>query len=55
MASLKGWKIPNNPTLFGPFRNWIYPKILRSNNVKKAILISTINKIIRILKKFINI
>lgn len=23
MASLKGWKIPRNPTLFGPFRIWI--------------------------------
>lgn len=33
IASLKGCKIPINPTLFGPFRIWIYPKILRSKIV----------------------
>lgn len=32
-ASLKGCKIPNKPTLFGPFRIWIYPKIFRSRIV----------------------
>lgn len=32
-ASLKGCKIPINPTLLGPFRIWIYPKIFRSKIV----------------------
>lgn len=32
-ASLKGCKIPINPTLFGPFRIWIYPRIFRSKIV----------------------
>lgn len=32
-ASLKGCRIPNIPTLLGPFRVWIYPKILRSRIV----------------------
>lgn len=35
-ASPKGWKEPNKKTLFGPKRKWPYPKILRSNKVKKA-------------------
>lgn len=41
IASLKGWGIPATPTLLGPFRNWLYPKIFRSNNVINATLIST--------------
>lgn len=32
-ASLKGCKIPIRPTLLGPLRIWIYPKILRSKMV----------------------
>lgn len=32
-ASLNGCKIPINPTLLGPFRIWIYPKIFRSKIV----------------------
>lgn len=32
-ASLMGWRIPNIPTLLGPFRIWIYPKIFRSRIV----------------------
>lgn len=32
-ASLKGCRIPVIPTLLGPFRNWIYPKIFRSKIV----------------------
>lgn len=32
-ASLKGWSRPINPTLLGPFRIWIYPKIFRSKIV----------------------
>ncbi len=35
-ASAKGWKIPIRDTLLGPLRNWAYPKIFRSNKVKKA-------------------
>lgn len=35
-ASAKGWGIPMIPTLFGPFRIWMYPRIFRSNKVKKA-------------------
>ncbi len=36
IASLKGWGIPPNPTLLGPFRNWEYPRIFRSSSVIKA-------------------
>lgn len=37
IASAKGWRNPIKLTLFGPLRNWLYPKTLRSNKVKKAI------------------
>lgn len=37
IASARGWGIPAIPTLLGPFRNWIYPKIFRSRSVKNAI------------------
>jgi len=30
IASLKGCNIPIYPTLLGPLRIWIYPKIFRS-------------------------
>lgn len=33
IASLKGCKIPINPTLLGPFRIWIYLRIFRSRIV----------------------
>jgi hypothetical protein len=33
IASLKGCRIPIKPTLLGPFRIWIYPKIFRSKIV----------------------
>lgn len=32
-ASAIGCKTPANLTLLGPNRNWIYPKIFRSNKV----------------------
>ena len=35
IASLKGCKIPINPTLFEPFRIWTYHKTIRCNKVKK--------------------
>jgi len=41
-ASANGWGSPIIPTLFGPFRIWIYPNTLRSINVKKAIPIRAI-------------
>ena len=41
IASLKGWGTPAKPTLFGPLRNCLYPKIFRSSNVMKATLIRT--------------
>jgi len=41
IASLKGCRIPPAPTLFGPFRSWLYPKIFRSSNVMKATFKST--------------
>ena len=41
IASLKGWKIPPPPTLFGPFRNWEYPKTFRSKRVINATLSNT--------------
>lgn len=44
-ASEKGCNSPVNPTLFGPIRYCIYPKILRSSKVMKATEISA--KIIR--------
>ena len=37
IASAIGWGIPIILTLFGPFRNWIYPRIFRSKRVKKDI------------------
>ena len=47
IASLNGWAIPIILTLFGPFRNWLYPKIFRSNKVTKATLTNVqITKII---------
>ena len=42
MHHLKGWNIPNDIILLGPFRSWIYPKIFRSDKVKNATLIKTI-------------
>lgn len=36
-ASAIGWGSPMIDTLFGPLRVWIYPRILRSRRVKKAI------------------
>lgn len=33
MASANGWGRPINITLFGPFRNWKYPRNFRSINV----------------------
>jgi len=41
IASLKGWGIPINPTLFGPLRSCLYPRIFRSNNVINATFSST--------------
>lgn len=46
IASLKGCKVPNIPTLFGPFRIWIYLNIFRSKIVKKATLIRILIEII---------
>ena len=37
-ASENGWSRPTGPTLLGPFRSWISPRILRSKSVKKATL-----------------
>lgn len=39
MASANGWRIPYGPTMFGPFRSCIYPKIFRSTRVRKAMAI----------------
>lgn len=38
IASEKGWRIPLTPTLLGPNRICINPKILRSKSVIKATL-----------------
>ena len=35
-ASANGTRSPAGPGLFGPLRRWIYPRTLRSINVKKA-------------------
>lgn len=52
IASANGWKIPYGPTMLGPFRNCIYPKILRSTSVKKAIAIRIGIRRVRILIKY---
>lgn len=36
-ASAIGCRMPYGPTMFGPFRNCMYPKIFRSTKVKNAI------------------
>lgn len=36
-----GWRRPNIPVVFGPLRLWILLIVLRSSNVKNAIVIST--------------
>lgn len=36
-ASAIGCSTPYGPTMFGPFRSCIYPKILRSVKVRNAI------------------
>jgi len=35
IASANGCGVPIYPTLFGPFRVWIYDRIFRSSRVKK--------------------
>lgn len=39
IASANGWRMPYGPTMLGPFRSCIYPKIFRSTRVRKAIAI----------------
>lgn len=39
IASANGWRIPYGPTMFGPFRSCMYPKIFRSTSVRKAMAI----------------
>lgn len=51
IASENGCKIPINPTLFGPNRICIYPKIFRSNKVIKAT--ATKEVIVKIIKLII--
>ena len=36
IASAIGWNNPNSPTMFGPFRICVLPKIFRSISVRKA-------------------
>lgn len=36
IASAKGWSKPCGPTMFGPFRSCIYPRVLRSTKVRNA-------------------
>lgn len=52
MASANGCKMPYGPTMLGPFRSCIYPKILRSTNVRKAIAIKIGTRSVRILIKY---
>lgn len=50
--------MPTGPTLFGPIRICIYPKIFRSSNVIKATLTREkikIDIILKICKSFIEI
>lgn len=52
MASANGCKMPYGPTMLGPFRSCIYPKILRSTSVRKAIAIKMGTRSVRILIKY---
>ena len=45
-ASARGCGIPLREILFGPFRDWIYPRVLRSKRVKKAIARRAVRKMI---------
>lgn len=47
IASLIGCGRPIIDGLFGPLRIWEYPKIFRSNNVKKAIAAKVSKHVIR--------
>ena len=51
MASANGCKMPYGPTMLGPFRSCMYPKILRSTNVRKAMAIRMGTRSVRILIK----
>lgn len=51
MASANGCRMPYGPTTLGPFRSCIYPKILRSTSVRKAIAIRIGTRSVRILIK----
>jgi len=46
-ASAIGWGMPDKLTLFGPLRNWMYPRIFRSKRVKNAIANNIQIKIIK--------
>lgn len=52
IASANGWRIPYGPTILGPLRNCIYPRILRSTSVKKAIAIKMGTRRVKILTKY---
>lgn len=56
MASANGCKMPYGPTMLGPFRSCMYPKILRSTNVRKAMAIrmgTPQRQEVKCLKKFV--
>lgn len=43
--------MPYGPTIFGPFRSCIYPKILRSTSVKNAMAIKIGTRRVKIFSK----
>lgn len=51
IASANGWRIPYGPTIFGPFRSCIYPKILRSTSVRNAMAIKMGTRRVKIFNK----
>lgn len=54
-ASAKGWSKPDQETLLGPLRDWLSPKIFRSNKVTKATFTRTGTITIKNLTRLIKI
>lgn len=55
IASAIGCNSPYGPTILGPFRSCIYPRVLRSNSVRKATARSTGTIRVNKFTKYINL
>lgn len=51
IASANGWRTPYGPTIFGPFRSCMYPKIFRSTSVRNAMAIKIGTRRVKIFNK----